>query len=244
MFIRAIASAILLLGAVAGSRQSWQGQNLQYFPKDIGRPDLIANMRTFSMALGVRCQHCHSGGDGVSLDGVDFAADDKPAKLKARAMLRMVDELNSSLLAAIPSRAEPRVEISCVTCHRGLPLPKTLEITLFETITRDGAGAGVARYRELREAFAYTGEYDFGEWELDDLARRLRRAGDLPAAVAVLELSREFHPASASVDLHLGDLYFQQGNRAEALAAYRRVLDKVPGHQLAVQRIAELEKRD
>lgn len=244
MFIRVITFAALLLTAAASSRQSWRGENLQYFPKDITRPQLIAHMRGFSMALGVRCQHCHSGGDGVSLDGVDFAADDKPAKVKARVMLRMVDRLNTSLLPELPSRAEPRVEISCVTCHRGLPLPKSLASTLFETIARDGADAGEKQYRHLRGTFAYTGEYDFGEWELDDLARRLRAAGNAGAAIAMLEMSREFHPASAAVDFHLGDLYLSTGKRDDALAAYRRVLEKEPGHRLALQRIAEIEKKN
>ena len=49
------------------------------------------------------------GGDGVSLDGVEFASDEKPAKKKARAMLRLAEQVNSTLLAQVPSRAEPRV---------------------------------------------------------------------------------------------------------------------------------------
>ena len=48
-------------------------------------------MREFSFALNVRCQYCHTGGDGISFEGVNFASDEKPAKVKARAMLRMVD---------------------------------------------------------------------------------------------------------------------------------------------------------
>ena len=48
----------------------WKGQNLQYFPQDITREKLIQRMREFSFALGVRCQYCHPGGDGVSFEGV------------------------------------------------------------------------------------------------------------------------------------------------------------------------------
>ena len=39
--------------------------NLQVLPKDLARDSLVQIMRGFSFALGVRCQHCHSGGDGV-----------------------------------------------------------------------------------------------------------------------------------------------------------------------------------
>ena len=44
-------------------------ENLQFFPKDIARDSLINIMRGFSFALGVRCQHCHTGGDGISFEG-------------------------------------------------------------------------------------------------------------------------------------------------------------------------------
>ena len=69
----------------------WSGENLQHYPRDITRPELIQRMREFSFALGIgSCQYCHTGGDGVSFDGVVFPSDQKPAKVKARAMLHMM----------------------------------------------------------------------------------------------------------------------------------------------------------
>src|SRR5262245_14338972 len=157
--------ALLFAAPVAAQTAAppWKGENLQFYPKDITRPRLIQAMREFSFALGVRCQYCHAGGNGVSFDGVVFASDEKPAKVKARAMLRMVDELNTVALAKLPSRADPRVEIQCATCHRGLALPKSLQTTLLETIDKDGIPAAVARYRELRKNLT-SGLYNFDEW--------------------------------------------------------------------------------
>src|SRR5262252_10523065 len=77
-------------------------ENLQALPKDIQRDSLIQIMRGFSFALGVRCQYCHTGGDGVSFAGVSFKSDDKAAKRNARFMIRMVDSLNHTVLAALP----------------------------------------------------------------------------------------------------------------------------------------------
>jgi tetratricopeptide (TPR) repeat protein len=222
---------------------AWQGQNLQYFPKTIPREQLIQRMREFSFALGVRCQYCHTGGDGVSFEGVVFESDAKPAKVKARAMLRMVDQINTSLLQAVPSRAEPRVSVDCVTCHRGLPLPKTLQTTLFEIVSKDGAQAAAARYRELRRDQTLTGRYNFGEWEVNELARRLRDAGKPDAAIAILELNGEFYPKSAEIDFLIAELHLAQGEREKALASYRRTLEKAPQHAGAKQRIAEIEKK-
>ena len=132
-------SAIVLtcaLAAPAAAQQPppWKPKNLQYFPQDITREALISGCASSRSRSNVRCQYCHAGGDGVSFDGVDFRSDEKPAKKKARAMLRMTDEINKTLLPKIPSRAEPRVEVDCATCHRGRRTPKSLQTTLFEIV--------------------------------------------------------------------------------------------------------------
>src|SRR5215470_1975246 len=147
-------------GAAAAAQPPWRGENLQFYPKDISRESLTQRMREFSFALGVRCQYCHAGGNGVSFDGVVFASDEKPAKVTARAMLRMVDQLNTVTLAQLPARAQPRVVVECATCHRGVALPKSLQTTLLEVIDGQGVPAAIARYRELR-ADAALGRYNF-----------------------------------------------------------------------------------
>ena len=76
--------AAFLLAAPVAAQMPEKFENLQYFPKDIPRDSLIQHMRAFSLTLGVRCQYCHTGGDGVSFRGVNFASDEKPAKRKAR----------------------------------------------------------------------------------------------------------------------------------------------------------------
>lgn len=239
--------AALVPQAAAGQQPAqqpaWKGENLQHFPKTITREQLVQRMREFSFALGVRCQYCHTGGDGVSFEGVVFASDEKPAKVKARAMLRMVDEINGPLLSAVPSHAEPRVTVDCVTCHRGLALPKTLQTTLFEMVNREGAAAAVAKYRELRRDEAYSGRYNFGEWEINELARRLYEAKKVDEAIAILEMNGEFYPKSAAIDFQLGGLHLQRGEREKALARFRAVLDKEPNNPVAKQRVAELEKK-
>jgi hypothetical protein len=226
----------------APSQPPWTPKNLRHFPQDVTRPALVQRMREFSFALNVRCQYCHSGGDGVSLDGVDFAADDKPAKLKARAMLKMTETINATLLADVPSRADPRVEVTCATCHRGLPLPKSLQTTLLEIVQKEGTAAAVARYKALR-ADTVTGRYDFGQWETMELARRLVEAKNTSAAIAVLELTGEYYPKEASVDVTIAEVRLTRGEPDLALAAFRRALEKAPGDARLAARIAALEKK-
>ena len=179
---------VMLLVAWTVSLQApWKGENLQYFPKDISREALTQRMREFSFALGVRCQYCHAGGNGITFEGVSFGSDEKPAKVKARAMLRMVEQINTVALAQLPSRSQPRVAVECSTCHRGLAVPKSLQTTLFEVAQAESVPAAIARYRDLRRN-ALLGQYNFGEWEINELARRLSESGNVQGAVDVLEM--------------------------------------------------------
>ena len=242
--LSAIVVFCLVAPLVAQTPQAeWKGENLQHFPKDISRARLTQRMREFSFALNVRCQYCHAGGDGVSFQGVSFASDEKPAKVKARAMLRMLDQINGSILPQLASRATPRVDVDCATCHRGMALPKSLQTTLLETIEKDGTAAAVSQYRTLRQDTMTMGRYNFDEWEMNELARRLIEAGNTDAAIAMLELNGEFNPKSLQIDLLIGDIHRMRGERDKAAAKYRAVLVKAPDHQLARQRLEELEKK-
>jgi cytochrome c peroxidase len=97
-------------------------KNLQIFPKDISRAELIGNMKFFAQSLGVRCVHCHVGTEGQPLSTFDFASDAKPEKLKARKMLLMVHRINEQDFG-VTKFAD--VKVTCFTCHRGSTKPLT-----------------------------------------------------------------------------------------------------------------------
>lgn len=228
--------------AAAAQQPPWKPKNLKFFPANITHDALLQRMREFAFALDVRCPYCHAGGNGVTLDGVDFASDEKNTKLTARAMLKMTEQINKNLLTQIPSRAEPRVEVTCATCHRGLKLPKSLQTTLFEIVQTDGTDAAIARYRQLRRDDTLSGRYNFGEWEINELARRLIEAGNKPAAIAILEMNGEYYPQSSAIDSQLGWL-FEATDKAKALQRYKQAVEKDPTNQFAKGRIAALEKQ-
>jgi tetratricopeptide (TPR) repeat protein len=156
-------------------------------------------------------------------------------------MLRMVEQLNTTTLAQLPARAEPRVVVECSTCHRGAALPKSLQTMLFEIVQSQGAAAAVAKYRELRPN-AVLGQYNFGEWEINELARRLNEAQKPESAIAILEMNGEFYPKSPEIDVMIGELHRRLGNRDKAMERYRMALGKAPDHPMAKQRLEELEK--
>ncbi len=97
-------------------------QNLQVFPKDIARPQLVEIMRNINAALGVTCAHCHifiAAGDPMN----DFASDTKPQKNMARAMMRMTQALNPQVAQAVSKPADQAARVGCATCHRGAVTP-------------------------------------------------------------------------------------------------------------------------
>src|SRR5262245_59324220 len=75
--------------------------NLQVFPKDISRAELVTAMRGIATDLDFRCHNCHVGPD--DLQGMDFATDEKAEKRAAREMLRMVQSINAAV-KALPAR--------------------------------------------------------------------------------------------------------------------------------------------
>lgn len=98
--------------------------NLQVFPKDISKDKLVDAMRLFSRSLGVHCDHCH---EEVSEDKVDWASDKKEAKNAARAMMKMVHEINTNYMPKsepLPGEEkEHENHVNCWTCHRGQKEP-------------------------------------------------------------------------------------------------------------------------
>jgi hypothetical protein len=78
-------------------------------------------MKSFTNALGTRCEHCHVG-EGNDLSKFDFASDAKPEKVTARKMMNMLTGLHTQYLKDVGDPARlPKV--TCYTCHRGATIP-------------------------------------------------------------------------------------------------------------------------
>jgi hypothetical protein len=240
-----VVSAALFLSfcGVAEAQIPEKFENLEVLPKDISRAELTQVMRSFAMGLGVRCQYCHvvkQGGNPNNLESLDFTADDKIEKKKARVMMKMVRTINITLLPDVPERAEPQVAVQCVTCHRGSPLPKTLDRVLVEAIAKQGVDSAVARYRQLREQTLVQGRYNFSEQTLNEVAQQLVAAQKTAEAIRMLELNQEFNPGSAQIDFQIGEIHRGRGEKDLAIARYRNAVEKQPTHQQATRRLNEL----
>lgn len=99
--------------------------NLRVLPRTMGREPLVAVMREFTAALGVKCDHCHTAVRPDDISTYNFASDDKRPKQTARLMMRMNSDINFRYLPDIgaPRSAGANV-VTCYTCHRGELKPK------------------------------------------------------------------------------------------------------------------------
>lgn len=233
------AAALVVLAAPRGVGAQEAPTNLQVLPSDLTRQEVNQIMRGFTAALGVRCSTCHVGEEGQPLSTYDFASDDKPMKVKARAMLLMSREINQRFLAELPSRREPNVAVTCVTCHRGVSRPAPVEDVVRLNVELEGVDYAVEEYRRLRERHYGGFAYDFGERPLLALAEEMA-ASDAGVARRLLELNVEFHPTSVGTLFALARLHDEAGEAAAAIGYYRRVLEVQPGNQRAQERLRAL----
>src|SRR5437660_8693617 len=149
--------------------------NLKVLPKTIDRATLLATMRGFAMALGVRCNYCHVNRPGAP-DSLEFAKDDKRPKKVARVMMHMVMHINEEHLHDVPERPQPLLEVRCATCHRGVARPRLMDDEMTLTLSDSGLDAAARHYRDLRQRYLESGAYDFRALVLIDVARGEERA--------------------------------------------------------------------
>jgi hypothetical protein len=216
--------------------------NLQVFPRTTPVMEVIGAMRNATFALGVRCQFCHVGEEGMPLERFDFASDEKRTKLVARQMMRMVQEINRRL-DTLPGRAAGGLEVSCATCHRGVTRPQPLSTLIADAALAAGSDSAARAYRALRERFHGRDAYDFGEGSLNTAAFRLGRAGKYDDAFALLRLNEEMFPKSSGMYVFRGNINLMKGDTTAAEAAFREALARDPSNNEARGRLRAIGRQ-
>lgn len=123
LVVLSVLIAFVLLGAASSLRQKKE-RNLKILPTDISDHMLDSIMQTYTKALGVNCDFCHTPDNGASVpDSVNYAMD-YPMKETARRMMRLNIDINKTYFYYdTASRPEYLKVITCKTCHQGHPFP-------------------------------------------------------------------------------------------------------------------------
>ncbi len=221
-----VVSIAVLLAAPLGAQIPESFTNLQVLPEDIDRRELINAMRGFAGGLGVRCIHCHVGENTDTLEGFDFASDDKETKRVARAMMRMTQEINETLLPK--TGRENLLAVSCVTCHHGVEKPQGLREILAVELEAGGVDAVGAKYRELHEKYYGKGAYNFSEFTITSLAENVARSQGPETALALLDLNAELHPDAAYTHVMKARVFLMTDAPDDAIRSFERALELDP----------------
>ena len=223
--------AFVMIGGVSAQVPD-EFTNLKVLPKDIGKRELVGIMRQFAGGLGVRCTHCHPGKNPGTLEGVDFASDELKAKKVSREMMKMVGEINDRLVPA--AGIEAPVRVRCVTCHRGVTEPESLDRLLLSVAQHKGVDAAIGKYRELREQYYGSGAYSFAAGTLNTVAESLaRERDDLTGAITFMKVNVEVNPDAAYSHLLLGQFQAEHGDQEAAIASMEKSLELQPDNAYA-----------
>jgi len=237
---RRLLSTVLIIAFQACAQVPERFTNLQVLPKDTSKADIMHIMRGFSFALGVRCNYCHTGKSDGSLDGMNFAGDEKETKKAARVMLRMVAAINADYVSKLGGT--PAIEVECFTCHRGLQRPRPLQAVLAEELDKQDIPSAIALYRDLRKSYYGGAQYDFSETSLNILTESLLGKEKRKEAVAIMELNLEVnHTLSGWGNNLIAMAHRANGDTEKAIQDYKKILEASPENSWAKQQLADLQ---
>jgi hypothetical protein len=197
--------------------------NTHVIPRTTPVIQVIGTMRNFAGDLGVRCQFCHVGREGQPLEQFDFGSDEKRTKLVARQMMLMVQEINRRV-DTLPGRGAQGLQVTCMTCHRGVSRPVPLYTVMLDAAVAGGADSAIRAYRALRQQYYGRDAYDFSERSLNTAAFRIARANKIDDALAVLTFNEEMFPTSSGLSVFRGNILLMRADTAGAAAAFREAI--------------------
>ncbi len=234
--LSALFIVVLLTSAIRAQAPT---TNLQILPKDMPREQLIQTMQAFSQALGVQCNYCHvfEGRGGRN----DMASDEKAPKKTARQMLLLARELNEKVPAAVGKSAESTTRVGCMTCHRGVAIPRPLVQVLGDTVNTKGLDAAVSQYRELRTTYFGGMAYDFSEMGLINMAQAATNADKADNAIAWLNLNLEFYPKSARTYVAMAQAHQRKNDKTSAIKDLEKAVELDPNNAQARQQLQQLK---
>ena len=118
---------LFVVSGIAATRFPGEDRNLKVLPKDISDEKLDSIMGSYNKALGVKCDFCHAPHKKIE-EGLNFPSDENPMKEEARKMMRLTIQVNKDYFYFDSTkRVEYLNVVSCITCHRGDPMPADLK---------------------------------------------------------------------------------------------------------------------
>ena len=210
--------------------------NLQIYPKDIARPELITTMQGFVRQLGVQsqggCSYCHVG----TAPQWDFASDGNPKKNVARKMILMSREITGKMSEVTGKAANQITALRCATCHRGMAVPKVTEVAMADALAKGGAAAAIQQYKETRKQ-----ALDYNETALVAYATTLINTDNADDALAVLQTNAEIDPNHAPTYAAMAQAYAKKNDKDNQIKALEKAVQLDPNNQQLKRQLDQLK---
>jgi tetratricopeptide (TPR) repeat protein len=194
--------------------------------------NIMPLMQEIVQALGVQCEYCHSAPRGSGLP--------EPKKDIARQMIAMTRDLNTRIETATGKPATETVQVKCITCHHGVPIPRQLSEIVTQTLREKGVAAAAEQYRDLHQHFDGRAAYDFGEDTLIGVAQPLA-SGKPDDAIALLKLNLEFYPQSAKTYAAIAFAYTRKLDDPTAITYYEKAVELDPNNGVIRGQLEQLK---
>ncbi len=196
----------------------------------------LPNMQEIAQSLGVQCEYCHSAERG--------SGQPEPRKDVARAMMAMTREINEKVAAATGKTAADNsagiTEVKCITCHRGVAIPRQLTEIITKTLAAQGPAAAVTQYRDLRERYFGKQAYDFSETTLIGIAEKFS-SGRPDDAIALLKANMEFYPQSVRSLQAIAFAYTRKFDDPTAMSYLEQALKLDPSNGIIQGQLEQLK---
>jgi len=166
---------------------------------------------------------------------VYFLAQDRPGALRRMATAGLLFVLTLGMIAGLFAVT---LSIWVPQVKAAFDPRKSIAETLSATIASSGIDTAIKQYHELKTTAPAT--YNFDEGQLNGLGYRLIRANNFKDAIRILQLNVEAYPQSGNVYDSLGEAYMDDGNKALAIANYRKSLQLNPKNGGAVSMLQKL----
>ena len=166
---------------------------------------------------------------------VYFLAQDRPGALRRLATAGLLFVLTLGMIAGLFAVS---LVIWVPQVKAAFDPRKSIAETLSTTIASSGIDAAIQQYHSLKATAPAT--YNFDEGQLNGLGYRLIRANNFKDAIRILQLNVEAYPQSWNVYDSLGEAYMDDGNKALAIANYKKSLQLNPKNGGAVSMLQKL----
>ena len=216
-------------------------KNLQFFPKDMTGAQILPIMQNFDAALGVNCTYCHNSEPPVDNPKNDFASDEKETKKKARVMLAMARDVNMKLQSELGKPAAELTQVQCITCHRGVAIPKQLTAIMMETAGKEGVNKAIAQYQDLRKQYYGAQAYDFSDVTLFNAANQSLTANKPDDAIAFSQLNLAYNANSARTYQVMAQAYQRKNDKDKAIQSLEKAAQLDPMNQGLKNQLQQLK---